>query len=191
MAILDGLLDNEQQLAGALRYAAEIVGELTRDPALRDHPLLELMGQGLSIGDLLAIPDEKLDAVFLKASQILESGDIEKARQLFSLLCQLHPLEERYTYGLAATYQLEGNFEAAGRLYVLYLSLDADCAQGRLRLAECFLGAGEHDNAISMFRDVARDTRVRKSAPELHEYARRMVLKCEQLELASRQAGCH
>jgi tetratricopeptide (TPR) repeat protein len=187
MSILDGLPSNEKQVESALEHAALLTAELLDDPVLKDRKVIELLGKGLSIADILDIPERQLEAVFDKACQLVAAGELQKARKLFWMLCQIQPLEERYTYGLATTYQLEGNHRVAGRLYVLFLSLDADSIAGRLRLGECFLGAGEYDNAKAMFLSALRAAGEGAEEDENRSHARRMIEKCEKLQSGSLQ----
>jgi tetratricopeptide (TPR) repeat protein len=126
----------------------------------RVNDILELMREGLSLGDVLGIKKEHRDALLTQALGLIKVGEIDKARDALVMLYQLEPMDERSSYALASTYQLQGDFETAGKLYVLFIALDATNPEGHLRLAECFLGAKEFKNAIDTFemaRDLAKD----------------------------------
>lgn len=164
-----------------MQAASDALGKIMEGPDFAGKKILDLMGQGLSLGDILDISERQLDAVSIQATQFLEAGNIAAARELFTLIVRLQPMEARYTYGLATTYQLEGNYRSAGRLYAIYLGLDADCVHGRLRLAECLLGAGEHQDAAAMFRSVVNDKRARREVPAQLTYAEEMLARCERL----------
>jgi tetratricopeptide (TPR) repeat protein len=187
MSILDGLPKDEKQIESAIHAVALLSQQLATEMGHKEGSLLDLLGKGLSIADIMEIPGDQLDTLFATACRLLDAGQTDKARDLFAVLCQLQPLEERYTYGLASAYQIEGDYRTAGRLYVLFLALDATNIEGRLRLAECFLGAGEYDNAASMFGSVVRDAGTGEATPENGEYARRMIARCELLKSGSLQ----
>lgn len=175
MSILSGLELSEKQMEGALEIAARITAEVLDDPVFKNDKFVALLSEGFSVADILQIPDEQLDAAFAYGHRLLASGETAKARDIFSMLCQVQPLEERYTYALAATHQVCGDFRTAGRLYVLFLSLDAASVEGRLRLAECFLGAGERDNAVAMFESAAAEAQDDETMTEQYDYAKGMI----------------
>lgn len=175
------ILDLDPRVSESMQAASDILNEMMQGPDFAGKKILDLMGQGLTLGEILDISQRQLDAVFVRATQLLEAGNIAAARDLFTLVVRLQPMEPRYTYGLATTYQLEGNFRSAGRLYAVYLGLDADCVHGRLRLAECLLGGGEHKDAAAMFRSVTHDRRARRKAPAQCAYAEEMLARCERL----------
>lgn len=175
------LLDFDPQIHEGMQSATKVLDGLLQGPDFRGKEILELMGRGLSLAEILKLSDAQLDAVFQQASRFLEAGEIVKARELFSLLIRLQSLDERYTYGLATTYQIEGDCRTAGRLYALYLSLNAECVHGRLRLAECLLTEKEYENAIGMFNSVAQDQEACEPFPDLRAYAAEMVVRCERL----------
>lgn len=159
MSILDGMPSNEQQLNDALKFAEPIVNQAIEKMGLteRQQGVLKLMEEGLSLADILGITKQQRDALLAQGGRLLQVGDIEKARDVLIMLYQLEPLDERTIYLLAATYQAEGDFKSAARIYVLFIALDATNPLGFLRLGECFLGAKEYDNAEGMFEQAMKE----------------------------------
>jgi Flp pilus assembly protein TadD len=153
MSILDGMPTTQAELNAALEFARPILDGTIREANLseRAQSVLDLMQEGLSLADIMGITKPQRDALLVQGCRLLQVGDVAKARDVLTQLYQLEPTDERTIYALASTYQVEGNFAAAGKLYVLFLALDATNPEGHLRLGECFLGAREYDNAESSF----------------------------------------
>lgn len=175
------LLDPDPDMEKGLELGTQLIGELLEGPDFEGKKVLQLLAQGLTLSEIHGISETQLDVLFQKAAQLLEAGEIENSRQLFLTIVRLQPLEERYTYGLATTYQVEGDFRTAGRLYAFYLNMNADCVHGRLRLAECLLAESEFEPAIDLFSSVAEEEDLAGSLPELRTYAADMVRRCESM----------
>jgi tetratricopeptide (TPR) repeat protein len=143
------------------------------------------MKEGLSLGDVIGIKKEHRDALLARAHGLVVAGEIDKARDVLIMLYQFEPLDERSSYALAATYQLQGDFATAGKLYVIFIALDATNPEGHLRLAECFLGAGEFKNAIDTF-DMARELAKDAGDAASVEYADKMIAIARDREQSSR-----
>jgi tetratricopeptide (TPR) repeat protein len=161
MSILDGI-PTEADLMRATERVAPLLDKLMVDAKLseRDASILELMKEGLSLGDIVGITKDQRGALLVQAGRFIQVGDIGKARDVLFKLYQFEPLDERTIYALATTYQLEGNFALAAKLYVFFLALDATNPEGHLRLGECFLAAKEYENAEDSFiiaRELAKD----------------------------------
>jgi predicted Zn-dependent protease len=188
MSILSGLFEDEKQVQDGMVYAELLAGEVMKVPMFRDNKFVELMREGLSPGDILNIPDDQLELVFGQAIRLMAAGKIREARKLFWTLCNMQPMERRFTYGLATTYQAEGDFRSAGRLYALFLSLDINDVEGRLRLAECFLGASEFDAALSMFRLAVTRATETGNAKQM-EYAKKMIAFTQQRSASAEETA--
>lgn len=155
VSILDGMPSSAEDLLGARHYAAAFIelyrGRLDAQLTPRVRHVLDLMGQGVSLGQIAGIETKERDAILLQACRLLQSGDARKARDLLIPLFRLEPLDARVVYVIAATCQSTGDIATAGKIYVHFLALDATNVEGYLRLAECFLAAGEAENAADMF----------------------------------------
>lgn len=153
MSILDGMPTTEKELVAGIEFASPILNKAIEDAKFpeRVHSVLDLMKEGLSLGDIMGLTKQHRDALLLQGCRYLQLGDLAKGRDILTQLYQIEPMDERTIYALATSYQLEQNFAAAGKLYVLFLALDATNPEGHLRLGECFLGAKEYDNAESSF----------------------------------------
>lgn len=176
MPILDGMISNQAELdkafAAGAPFAAEMLAKLDLNEKTRS--VLDLMKEGLSLGDVIGITKEHRDALLVNAGRLMQAGEMGKARDALVVLYQLEPLDERTIYMLAATYQAQGDFATAAKLYVNFLALDATNPEGYLRLGECHLGARELKEADDCFRtaiNIARSA----GKPTAVEHARRML----------------
>jgi tetratricopeptide (TPR) repeat protein len=177
MAILDGMISSEEELKSAMKFASELSTNALREmgPNERTQSILDLMNEGLSLGDILGVTKEQRDALLNLAIGFIKSNEIQKAQDVLLKLIQLEPLDERANYVMATTYQLAGDFATAGKLYVQFLALDATNPEGYIRLGECFLGAGELDDALASFETASRFAAQGKGRPGLKEQADRLA----------------
>lgn len=153
MSILDQLPSSKQEVELAEAVAKRMIDSyfdgLKLSGKLKD--IADLMREGFSLGDLLQIKPQHKDALVVHGLRLLQAGQNSNARDVFTQLLMLDPLEARAMYGLAVGYQLENDFETAGQLYFHFLALDATNCEGYLRLGECFLGNQEDDLAKGCF----------------------------------------
>ncbi|WP_375453309.1 tetratricopeptide repeat protein [uncultured Methylobacterium sp.] len=126
-----------------------VLGLATMSPRARS--IIDAMKGGLSLADIAKISKEERDALLVQGIRQMQSGDVAGAQNTLTTLHYLEPLDERVIYALATTYQTQGNYAAAGKLYVTFVALDATNPDGYLRLGECFLAATEFDRARACF----------------------------------------
>jgi len=153
MSILDGPFRDREHMQATLSMAGTAKArllpllELTED----QRRLLDVEAEGRSRADMLGITKEQRDALLNVGCRFLQTGELQKAREVLSGLYQLEPLDERPLYALGATYQMEGNLPLAAHFYIQFLGLNATNPEGYLRLGECLMAAGEIDEARSAF----------------------------------------
>lgn len=188
MSILDGMPSNEAELKRALELANPMVDQILEKMQLTEpqREAIELMKQGLSLADILGISKQHRDALLVQGIRLLQAGEVKKARDALTTLYQLEPMDARTIYALANTYQLEGDYATAGKLYVTFLALDATNPEGYLRLGECFLGAKEYSNAQDTF-EIARNTARRQNDEKCAVYAERMLTVAREQGAATAQ----
>lgn len=156
------------------QQAANIFAACSGNSSKGQSKFMELLGKGLSPSDIFDIPEQQLTALYLHGCHLMQSKQLAQAKEIFLLLIQLQTHEERNIYALAAAYQLEGNFETAGRLYVLFLQKAISNVQGRTRLGECYLACSDHPEAIQMFK-LAIEAGREQGKVEETKYAKKML----------------
>jgi tetratricopeptide (TPR) repeat protein len=180
MSILDGLPTSEAELKTAIEiaepYVQKMFDDLNLPPAAKQA--VELMKEGLSLADIAGITKQQRDALLAQGGHLLQLGEVGKARDVFIQLYKLEPSDERTVYALATTYQIEGDFATAAKLYVLFMALDGTNPEGPLRLGECLLGAKEYEKAegffvvAEKFAEHARDAACKQHAVKMIEITR-------------------
>lgn len=177
MAILDGPTPTADNAIEALKVLGPKFDAWLNSDAVtpRMKSIIDLMSEGLSLAQILDVSKEHLDALFVEATRLIQSGQPAKARDMLTGLYQLDPLASRTLYALGLTYQLEGDHEKAGKIYIQFLALDATNVEGYLRLAECFLATGEPKNAVDTFGTAIALAKAGHGTAAQIEHANRMI----------------
>ncbi|RVU14209.1 tetratricopeptide repeat protein [Methylobacterium oryzihabitans] len=176
MSILDGMPQSDADMkfivASASTIVETVLGLSAKTP--RAQSILEAMREGLSLADILKIPKEERDALLAQGIRQMQVGDVAGAQATLTTLYYLEPLDARAIYALATTYQAQGNYGAAGKLYAGFLALDATNADGYLRLAECFMANRETEQARACF-EVGKGEAVSAGQADRVAHADRML----------------
>ena len=176
MGILDGKTPTPEEAIEAIKIIGPHFDAWLNGPDIspRMKSIIELMGEGMSLAQILDISTPQLDALFIEGTRLIQAGETRKARDLLTGLYQLDPLTARTIYALALTVQLEGEHEKAGKLYIQFLALDATNVEGYLRLGECFLANGEVQHAIDSFGTAINLAKAGHGTAAHIEHAKRM-----------------
>jgi tetratricopeptide (TPR) repeat protein len=134
----------------------EIIDTVMRELGLQDNAIYGAIRSGATPAAALGLDKKHIEALYEKGYDLLQVGDTARARAVLTTLMTLDPSEERGVYALAASYQMEGQFETAAQMYANYITMDATNPDGYLRLGECLMAVGELDNAEGCF-DLARE----------------------------------
>ncbi len=108
-----------------------------------------MVQNGKTLSQLKGLSDEHMEAVYMSAYTAYNSGDYEKARQVFQFLCQFDHLEKKYWMGLGACRQMLKQYEDAIEAYSFAMLLDADDPRPPLQAADCHIALGNRDAALS------------------------------------------
>ena len=183
MSLLDMPKQSPELIVETIKEIAEPLMEHVDSLGFKDETFYKLLKQGVSISEMLDLSKEELAAVYEMARRNISVGQIEKAKSLFIMLVQIAPQEEQYTYGLAMTYQIEGDVRMAVKLYMHFIGMDATNPQGYLRLGECLLAAKEYQEAgeafeaaLRMFSDPVKNYDDRKYAQTMMKNARQNLV---------------
>lgn len=183
MSILDGIFSDRKTMEGALVVAQKMVADMVPDLDEDARRVIELTGDGSTLGDVLGITKEQKGALLDLGCRLLQLGETDKAMDVLLRLSQLDPYEERAYYALGVGAQSQGRLQPAAQMYLQFLALDATNPMGYLRLGECLLSAKEFTEARESF-EAAKDLAEKgHGLPEHIGEARRM------LELLDSTAG--
>jgi len=176
MSILDSL-PSEAEMRRAIEVMAPRIEQLFAgmDLSPKQRSIVELLKKGYSLADIHGFTQDERDAMFARGCQLVQAGEIDKGRDWLMFVNRLDPRDARVVYVIAVTYQTQGNFSLAAKLYVYFIALDASNPEGYLRLGECLLSAQEYAAAVDCFR-FAKDQCARgKGNAAAAEHAERML----------------
>ena len=177
MSILDGLPTSAEDMQNAATLATPMIeralAAMNLSPLQRS--IMDLVKKGHALADIYGLSQDERDAMFARGCQLLQSGEIEKARDwlLFVHLLNMH--DARVIYVIAVTYQTQGNFSIAAKLYASFIALDPTNPEGHLRLGECLLSAREYQAALTSFQRAKNECARGNGAAEAAAHAARML----------------
>ena len=170
------ILDSHPLLKIDMESAAESVpmflDAIMESLDLEDTPYYQAVRSGATPAAALGLEKRHIEALYQQGYDLLAVGDIEKSRAVLTTLLQLDPSEERAVYALAATYQMEGRFDAAAQIYMTFITMDATNPDGFLRLGECLEALGEMENAIGCYEIAVGEAERGHGSPESLQQAR-------------------
>lgn len=93
------------------------------------------------------IPQAQIDGLYGLAHSLYGSGKYEESCNLFRLLVMIEPFEYKYTFGLAASLQMEKKFLDSATAYLMAASTDTTNPMPHYHAAECYLNLHDPGSA--------------------------------------------
>jgi tetratricopeptide (TPR) repeat protein len=183
MSIIDGAVKKPEDVFKAMEdYDSLLDRTLDRaNPTPMQREIVKLIKDGFSLADIFDITQEQRDVLFAQACKMLQVGDSKRARAFLLALLEIEPRDARVMYALAGTFQVEGQYAPAAKIYLYFLSRDATNPEGYLRLGECFLGAKEYENAKAMFAGAHIQAEQGFGGPQTAAYAWSKIAEADAL----------
>jgi tetratricopeptide (TPR) repeat protein len=177
MSILNSRFTDAEMMEGAIKESNAFVEQVLEKTGLdeRQQSILELLGEGLSLGDIMGIKKEHRDVLINQAAIFIQAGELDKARDILGQIIQFEPTEERALYLSGIVFQLQSDLERAAFCYLQFLALDATNPEGYLRLGECLMSAGEYENARHALDSALEFAREGKGRPGNAEQAENLL----------------
>ncbi len=108
----------------------------------------ELLSQGkMRVRDALQIPQKNLEMLYAIAYNLYQDNKIEKANNIFTLLCTYDPMDIRFWEGLGATLKLLKRYNEAICAYGILIQIHALKISYYLDLTECFIKTKQLETA--------------------------------------------
>jgi tetratricopeptide (TPR) repeat protein len=172
-SFLDGLPRSAEEARKMLELTRPMVERFfaSIDLTPRQQSILDLLNKGVPLADIYGLTQDERDAMFAKGCELVQAGEIEKGRDWLMFVYQLDPFDARVIYVIAVTYQTEGNFTVAAKLYICFLAHDATNPEGYLRLGECLLAARDYGTAADCFKFARTQCERGKGDAAAAEYA--------------------
>jgi len=183
MSIIDGAVKKPEDVFAAMKdYDSLLERTLDRaNPTPMQLEVIKLIKDGFSLADIFDITQEQRDSLFAQACKMMHVGDIKRARAFLIALLEIEPRDWRVVYVLGGTFQAEGKYAAAAKIYLYFISRDATNPEGYLRLGECFLAAREYENAKAMFAGAHVQAEQGYGGPQTAAYAWRKIEEVDAL----------
>lgn len=175
MSILDLGLPQGDDLAQTLEKVAPLVEQVLEELGLANDDIIQKAKEGISPHIAYGLSDDHLDAIFATGIRFMQAGDVQKAQDVFLKLTTLNSMDARFNYALGTTFQMQGQYAGAAKIYMIALALDAMNVDGYLRVGECLLAADEREQAQEAFEAAISLCEHGAGTPENLDLAKRMV----------------
>ena len=110
-----------------------------------------------------ALTDAQVEQFYAYAFAQYRSGGLQKAEEIFQVLCARRPFEARFWFGFAATLQEEKNYEGALRGWAMVALLDNSNPYPHFHAAECSFSIRNLRDAALALKET--ELRIEKNHP--------------------------
>lgn len=124
--------------------------------------------KGATMKDLHGVTDAAMEGIYAYAYRFYQQGKLKEAESFFRFLFMYDFRCGEYPMGLAAVYQLQGEYQKAIEYYAIASSLAKDDLRPLFHSAQCYLCLGNHSIARRNFEVVLE----RADIPVLKEAAK-------------------
>ncbi|MDR2390752.1 MAG: SycD/LcrH family type III secretion system chaperone [Planctomycetota bacterium] len=115
----------------------------------RVENLVKHFSEGGTLGTMLQIGDEELEAIYAVAYSQYNARKYDKAIDLFKFLCLYDHNEARWFYGLGVAQQAKREYAAAVNSYAVATLLDVDDPRPQTQAGYCLLALERWQEAQS------------------------------------------
>lgn len=131
---------------GATAYSNKTGGEGMTPAQVR-----EATAEAQTIAQLRGLSREDLEVLYTYGFNMIGSGKLQQAEDIFINLCMIDPLEAKNHYCLGVVRQMQKRWHFAAEDFNRFLAMDATNPEGYLRIGECERALGRHDSARDYF----------------------------------------
>ena len=105
--------------------------------------------KGGTLADIRGLSDEDMDVIYGMAFNLYNHGKYKDSEDVFKFLCFMDHMERKYLMGLAASRQMQKNYEGAVQAYSLAAVYNIEEPKAHLHAGDCFLALGRYAEAES------------------------------------------
>ena len=150
LTITEELLE-DPQFQASMAAASEMAKDFLAKAGIESDSIWKDLEDGLTIAQAKGLSREDLEVIYTVGFNMLNSGELDKAEDTFLTLCMIDQLEAKNHYCLGIVRQMKRNWHMAHDDFMRFLALDATNPEGYLRLGECYMALGHHDDAKESF----------------------------------------
>jgi type III secretion system low calcium response chaperone LcrH/SycD len=132
----------------------------TEDAAIQQW--LELFHGGATLGSLTGMQAEHYEMLYAQAYRLYSAERFADAEKVFSFLSIRNPYDTRFSFGLAACLQAQGEWSRAMGVYGCMVALDIENPAPPFHICECMVALGQTTEAMDLLEDLTQ----RISLPE-------------------------
>ncbi|KIJ02888.2 CesD/SycD/LcrH family type III secretion system chaperone [Xanthomonas phaseoli pv. phaseoli] len=119
-----------------------------------NRSVLAAIQKGATMKDLHGVTDAAMEGVYAYAYRFYQQGKLKEAESFFRFLFMYDFRCAEYPMGLAAVYQLRGEYQKAIEYYAIAISLTKDDLRPVFHSAQCHLCLGNRSVARQSFEVV-------------------------------------
>ena len=158
----------------------------TSDENVNAKLIQYLMEQSGELKDVMDLDSTQIEALYAQAFKEYESGEYQKAIQVFSFLTRINHLDKRFHLGYAATLQCLKNYADAINAYLTASLLDITDPQPTIQIGYCLIKMKKYTDAKNVLRSVTEDARFKEEAQQKwREEAQSLLNEIEHLEFTT------
>lgn len=109
--------------------------------------VLQHLADGGTLKDCLKATDDEMEAIYVIAYRLMNSGKLDKAISLLRFLALHDHLEQRWHYALGVALQKKGEYQAAVRSYAVATLLDCYDPLPQAQAGYCLVAMGQYVEA--------------------------------------------
>ncbi|MES2999908.1 MAG: hypothetical protein V4787_04395 [Pseudomonadota bacterium] len=132
------------------------------------------LSDGLTLAQLLEIPDDQLESLHRLACELREGGHADDAMVVAVHLALHQPREERFIAMAVQCLQALGMRQSAIGMQILSLANDASMAK-LVKLAHGFLALGDEGQALGAFEAALQSSECREQDADQEDYCARNI----------------
>jgi tetratricopeptide (TPR) repeat protein len=134
-----------------MKTVSDFLDVFLRESGLENHKIVQGMKAGNTAAQTLGLTRDDLNVLYTLGFNALNSGDVQKAYDVFFQLITIDPLEAKNHYLMGVIQQAKGDHKLAADMFVNFLALDATNPDGYLRYGETQIALGNRQMAREAF----------------------------------------
>lgn len=139
--------------------------EIVIDPSTKTLAIdiLELLGKGVSYGELIGLEEKHKEAIYKVACIRYENNRYVEALKLFSLGSIQFQFEERFYFGSGSCAKMLKDYDLAIKNFIVVKMLDPENITAECEVAECLFLQGKTVDAKSMLMKIKNENTENKN----------------------------
>ena len=139
----------------------------------------KMFAEGVPLKETLNITPDVLEFLYSQGNRFYLLRKYQEAARFFQMLFLLNPIDARYAFGVAASYQMLKDYDQAISWYIVLMIIDQESPLPPYHASDCFLKKGDKDSALLFLKKTLERIGDKKEYAPLKERASRMMAPLE------------